>query len=185
MERQTVAEAIACLQQRGESTSVGHIRKFLGHGSPRDISKYQKELLREEPVPPREAAAMVCHVIKTEEEVPPAPTPETPPPTLLDQADLCLRDAIASENAARRALDFASQAEWEHCHARLLQAQRDRAHAQGTLAAAPSSSCRASKTGMSAFGSPRGRKARRKTRRGGPSKTPGALLSGRGRTWRI
>src|SRR5712664_1238143 len=126
MEKEAVAQAMARLQERGQTPSVGHIRRVLGYGSPRDISKYQKELLREEPVPPREEAPLVCPVIETSEGVPPAsaPIPEPPPPTLLDQADLCLRDAIASENAARRALDFASQAEWEHCHARLLQAQR-------------------------------------------------------------
>jgi len=60
---------------------------------------------------------------------------ETPTPTLLEQAETRLRVAIQSENASRRAYDFAPGSERACCQARLLHCQRERAEAEGQLAA--------------------------------------------------
>jgi hypothetical protein len=102
MEQADVAHAIARLEAQGKQPSIQNIRKTLGRGSLRDITKYRTALLP----PEREEASMdttITHAAPAptvvEEPRPPAPVP------LLVQARSALTAALAAARTARRDWD--------------------------------------------------------------------------------
>ena len=104
MQEADVAEAIETLQTQGKEPSIGNLRKVLGGGSLRDITKHRRTLL------PQMGRGQNMNTASVAALGPPATPLDTPvaacasPPTLLQQAEQALREALAEERRIRRGL---------------------------------------------------------------------------------
>ena len=95
MDEAAVAQAIKTLQAQDKEPSIGNLRKVMGGGSLRDITKHRRKLLPDRGRVPIMDTAPVAE--------PPAPTPVAPG-TLLQQAEQALRQALVEERRIRRGL---------------------------------------------------------------------------------
>src|SRR5215216_1707582 len=114
MDEAAVAQAIETIEAQGKEPSIGNIRKVLGHGSLRDITKHRKKLLPHLGRAPQmdvtrtvDALAAPAAVLEPAMVPAEAVVPESGPPTLLAQAEAALQAALVEERLARRAYDEA------------------------------------------------------------------------------
>jgi hypothetical protein len=127
MQEVEVAQAIETLREQGKDPSIGNIRKTLGHGSLRDVTKHRRKLL------PHVGRVRPMDTTLTVE----APVPAAPPPTpvpLLVQVGQHLQAAQVAERMARRAYDLATDLqERTRCQQTWVAARRTREQAANRL----------------------------------------------------
>jgi hypothetical protein len=124
VEREMVEAAVLSLQSRGERVTSRSVRTVLGQGSYRDINAALRELDTEAAamipahgtVVPEETRPLVPSAGEAADAVPPGTTSDEPTPlTLLQRAERAFEAAREAENRAKRAYDFALQAERPSC----------------------------------------------------------------------
>jgi Plasmid replication region DNA-binding N-term len=98
MEATDVAQAIETLQAQGQEPSIGNIRKVLGHGSLRDITRHRKKLLPHVGRAPHMDNAPVAAPVAVPVAAPAAPPPPRHP-MLAGRAELNRRRAQEVEDA--------------------------------------------------------------------------------------
>jgi Plasmid replication region DNA-binding N-term len=127
MHEADVAQAIETLQAEGKEPSIGNLRKVMGGGSLRDITKHRRKLL------PHLGRVRPMDTTLTVE----APAPAAPPPTpvpLLVQAEQRLQAALVAERTARRAYDLATDLqERTRCQQAWFEARKAREQAANRL----------------------------------------------------
>jgi len=99
MDEAHVVAAIATLSREGKTPSIGNLRKALGGGSFRDITRLRKKLL-----PPQREEAPMETPVAAPAPAPVAASPPPPPVPLLAQAELEHQAALVDERHIRRAL---------------------------------------------------------------------------------
>jgi hypothetical protein len=128
MEQAAVAQAIETLQAQGKEPSIGNIRRQIGHGSLRDLTRHRRALLPHLGRRRMETQTAVADTPAAVLEPLPAPVP------LLVQAKAALQAALVTERQAQRAYHLATdQQERARCQQQWMRAKRDREQAQNLV----------------------------------------------------
>jgi Plasmid replication region DNA-binding N-term len=101
MDEADVAQAIATLREQGKEPSIGNLRKVIGGGSLRDITRHRRALL---PQMGRVRIMTTTAVADTPAPAVPAPAPVP----LLVQVEQQLQSALVTERQAQRAYHLAT-----------------------------------------------------------------------------
>ena len=141
MDEAAVAQAIETIEAQGKEPSTGNIRKVLGHGSLREITKHRKKLLPHLGRAPHmdvtrtvDALAAPAAVLDPAMVPAEAAAPEAGPSTLLAQAEAALQAALVEERRARRDYDLTTDAqERVRCQQEWAAARKEREHAATRL----------------------------------------------------